>query len=240
MLQHLPAADRHHAAPAPWLSSYFLFSFADYHDRHNVHFGPLRVFNDDYLAPQNGFPQHPHAEMEIVTLVLDGEVTHEDTLGNRTTITAGEVQRMTAGTGVAHSEMNRQEKPLHLYQLWFLPTQRGLAPSYEQKELDFLSRHNNELVPLVTGQKVLEDVVYMNSNSTVYWANLGAGKEIEFRTFPIRLVFIYVKEGSVVVNGVALGPNDQARIGDENTVRMIAEKDAQFILIDLPASEANY
>lgn len=240
MLQHLPAADRHHAAPAPWLSSYFLFSFADYHDRHNVHFGPLRVFNDDYLAPQNGFPQHPHAEMEIVTLVLDGEVTHEDTLGNRTAIIAGEVQRMTAGTGVAHSEMNRQEKPLHLYQLWFLPTQRGLAPSYEQKELDFLSRHNNELVPLVTGQKVLEDVVYMNSNSTVYWANLGAGKEIEFRTFPIRLVFIYVKEGSMVVNGVALGPNDQARIGDENMVRIIAEKDAQFILIDLPASEANY
>jgi len=240
MLQHLPAADRHHAAPAPWLSSYFLFSFADYYDRHNMHFGPLRVFNDDYVAPQNGFPQHPHAEMEIVTLVLDGEVTHEDTLGNRTAITAGEVQRMTAGTGMAHSEMNRQGKPLHLYQLWFLPAQRGLAPSYEQKELGFLSGNNNELVPLVTGQKVLEDVVYMNSNSTVYWANLDAGKEIDFRTFPIRLVFIYVKEGSLLVNGVALGPNDQARIGDENAVRILAEKDAQFILIDLPASEANY
>ena len=136
--------------------------------------------------------------------------------------------------------MNRQDKALHFYQLWFLPAQRGLAPSYEQKDLGFLGSNKNELVPLVTGQKVLEDVVYMNSNSTVYWANLGAGKEIDFKTFPIRLVFIYVKEGSLVVNGAALGPSDQARLGDEHSVRIVAEKDAQFILIDLPASEANY
>ena len=240
MLQHIPAADRHHAAPAPWLSSYFLFSFADYHDRHNLRFGPLRVFNDDSVAPQNGFPQHPHSDMEIVTLVLEGEITHQDTLGNHTAIKAGEVQRMTAGTGVAHSEMNRQDKALRLYQLWFLPTQRDLAPSYEQKDLGFLHGNKNELVPLATGQKVLEDVVYMNSNSTVYWANLGADKEIDFKTFPLRLTFIYVKEGSLVVNGVALGPNDQARISDEHSVRVVATKDAQLILVDLPASEANY
>ena len=240
MLKYISAADRHHAAPASWLSSYFLFSFADYFDRTNMHFGPLRVFNDDNVAPQNGFPQHPHSEMEIVTLVLEGEITHQDTMGNHTAIKAGEVQRMTAGTGVAHSEMNLQDKPLHLYQLWFLPTQRGLAPSYEQKDLGFLSGNKNELVPLATGQKVLEDVVYMNSNSTVYWADLRADKEIEFKTFPIRLALLYVKAGSLVVNGVALGPNDQARIGDENSVRIRAEKDAQFILIDLPASEANY
>nr|GFB83754.1 hypothetical protein [Tanacetum cinerariifolium] len=151
-------AVRHHAAPASWLSSYFLFSFADYFDKSNMHFGPLRVFNDDTVAPQNGFPQHPHSEMEIVTLVLEGEVSHEDTLGNRTTITAGEVQRMTSGTGLAHSEMNRQDSQLHLYQLWFMPSQKGLAPSYEQKDLGFLSSKKNELIPLVTGQKVLEDV----------------------------------------------------------------------------------
>ena len=240
MLAYISAADRHHAAPTAWLSSYFLFSFADYFDRGNLHFGPLRVFNDDTVAPQNGFPQHPHSEMEIVTLVLEGEVTHEDTLGNRTAIQAGEVQRMTAGTGVAHSEMNRQDQPLHLYQLWFMPSQKGLAPSYEQKDLGFLKGHSNELRPLATGQRVLEDVVYLNSNSTIYWCNLDNDKEVIFKTFPIRLTFIYVKQGAIRVNGTGLGINDQVRIDAEDVLTIQATKDAQFILIDLPGSEANY
>ena len=240
MFKYIAAADRHHASPAKWLSSYFLFSFADYFDRDNMHFGPLRVFNDDSVAAESGFPQHPHSEMEIVTLVLEGEITHQDTMGNKTTIKAGEVQRMTAGTGLAHSEMNRLDKPLHLYQLWFIPSQRSLAPSYEQKDLSFLSGPDNELVPLVTGQKVLEDVVFMNSNSTIYWANLDEGKDIEFKTFPLRLTFIYVKEGTIMVNGSELGPNDQARIADEDVVFIRAEKDAQFILIDLPGDEPHY
>lgn len=240
MLAYIAAADRHHAAPTTWLSSYFLFSFADYFDRNNLHFGPLRVFNDDTVAPQNGFPQHPHSEMEIITLVLEGEVSHEDTLGNRTTIQAGEVQRMTAGTGVAHSEMNRQDKPLHLYQLWFMPSQKGLAPSYEQKDLGFLKGHSNELRPLATGQRVLEDVVYLNSNSTIYWCNLDNEKEVIFKTFPIRLTFIYVKQGAIRVNGTGLGINDQVRIDAEDVLTIQATKDSQFILIDLPGSEANY
>ena len=239
MLQYVPAIDRHHAAPVAWLNSYFLFSFADYYDPKNVQFGPLRVFNDDTIQANAGFPQHPHSEMEIVTLVLDGEVTHEDTMGNKTAITKGEVQRMTAGTGLAHSERNDTDDTLHIYQLWFLSNQKGLAPSYEQKDLDFLDS-KNELVPLVTGQKVLEDVVYMNSNSTVYWANLREDKEIEFKTFPIRGTFIYVKQGTIYVNGSELGPNDQARATDENVLQIRAEADAQFILIDVPMMEVNY
>ncbi|KAA9327510.1 pirin family protein [Hymenobacter busanensis] len=239
MLTYIPATERRHASPAPWLNSYFLFSFADYYDPKNMHFGPLRVFNDDAVAANSGFPQHPHSEMEIVTLVLDGEIAHEDTMGNKTTIKAGEVQRMTAGTGLAHSEYNKTDKPLQLYQLWFLPNQRGLSPSYEQKDLDFLDS-TNELVPLVSGQKVLEDVVYINSNSTIYWSNLRAGKEVQFKTFPIRLTFIYVREGTIFVNGTELGAGDQARLTDEHVVDIRADKDAQFILIDLPAAEANY
>jgi len=241
MLQHIPAAARHHASPVHWLSSHFLFSFADYHDRHNMHFGPLRVFNDDLIAARNGFPQHPHSEMEIVTLVLDGEITHRDTMGNNTGIRAGEVQRMTAGTGLAHAELNQGGQPLHLFQLWFLPGQRGLAPSYEQKDLGFLKGHRNELRPLVTGQRVLEDVVFMNSNTTLYWANLDEGGEIEFKTFPLRLTFIYVKEGAVLVNGTQLAKNDQARISQEDVVRLVGTAaDTQLVLIDLPAEEANY
>ena len=240
MLKYISAADRHHAAPATWLSSYFLFSFADYFDRDNMHFGPLRVFNDDSVAAQSGFPQHPHSEMEIVTLVLEGEITHQDTMGNKTTIKAGEVQRMTAGTGLAHSEMNRQDKALHLYQLWFIPEPERPGPQLRAERPGLHQGNKNELVPLVTGQKVLEDVVYMNSNSTVYWSNLSEDKEIEFKTFPIRLTFIYVKEGTIFVNGTELGPNDQARMTDEDVVHIRADKDAQFILIDLPATEANY
>ncbi|WP_139921245.1 pirin-like bicupin family protein [Hymenobacter sp. DG01] len=239
MLKIVPATDRHHAAPVSWLSSYFLFSFADYYDPQNVQFGPLRVFNDDSIQGNAGFPQHPHSEMEIVTLVLDGELTHVDTMGNRATIKKGEVQRMTAGTGLAHSEQNDTDKAAHIYQLWFLPNQKGLPPSYEQKDVDFLDK-KNELVPLVSGQKVLEDVVYMNSNTTVYWCNLAQDKTVTFKTFPIRNTFIYVKEGSLYINGVDIGPNDQVRSTDENVLEIRASRDAQFILIDLPGSEANY
>lgn len=239
MLKLIPATDRFHAAPVAWLNSYFLFSFADYYDPENVQFGPLRVFNDDTIQANSGFPQHPHSEMEIVTLVLDGELQHEDTMGNKATIQKGEVQRMTAGTGLAHSEQNATDKAAHIYQLWFLANQKGLAPSYEQKDVDFLDT-KNELVPLVSGQKVLEDVVYMNSNSTVYWCNLSEGKTVTFKTFPIRNSFLYVKEGKIFVNGVDLGPNDQIRSTDEHVLEIQATHDAQFILIDLPAREANY
>ncbi|WP_232066340.1 MULTISPECIES: pirin family protein [Hymenobacter] len=239
MLKLIPATDRHHAAPVHWLSSHFLFSFADYYDPQNIHFGPLRVFNDDVIQGKSGFPQHPHSEMEIVTLVLEGELCHADTMGNKSTIKKGEVQRMTAGTGLAHSEQNDKDDAAHIYQLWFLPNQKGLAPSYEQKDVDFLDS-KNELVPLVSGQKVLEDVVYMNSNSTVYWCNLAAEKTVTFKTFPIRNTFVYVKEGTLYINGVDMGTNDQIRSTDENVLEIRASKDAQFILIDLPASEANY
>lgn len=239
MLKIIPAAARHHAAPVQWLNSYFLFSFADYYDPQNLHFGPLRVFNDDTIQPQSGFPQHPHSDMEIVTLVLDGELTHEDTAGNKRVIKKGDVQRMTAGTGIAHSEFNRTDKPVSLYQLWFIPNQKGLAFSYEDMELDFLDS-KNELMPIVSGQKVLENVAYMNSNSTVYWCNLREEKTVTFKTFPIRNTFIYVREGSLYVNGVDIGPNDQIRSTDEHVLEIRATKDAQFILIDLPAAEANY
>jgi len=240
MLKIIPATARHHAAPVQWLSSYFLFSFADYYDPQNMQFGPLRVFNDDTIQAQSGFPQHPHSDMEIVTLVLDGELTHEDTSGNKRVIKKGDVQRMTAGTGIAHSEFNRTDEPVHLYQLWFLPSQKGLAFSYEDMEMNFLSGPKNELRPLVSGQKVLENVVYMNSNSTIYWCDLREDKTVTFKTFPIRNTFIYVKEGSLYINGVDIGPNDQVRSTDEHVLEIRASKDAQFILIDLPGAEANF
>ena len=238
MIKLINAEDRHFSSTG-WLKSHFLFSFADYYDPANMHFGPLRVFNDDYVAPHSGFPQHPHSEMEIVTIVLDGEVSHEDSMGNKTVIRAGEVQRMTAGTGITHSEANNSDDELHLLQLWFIPNKRGLNPSYEQRRIDFKDS-KNELIPLVTGQKVLEDVVFMNSNSTIYYAHLKGEKEIDFKTFEIRKTLIYVLEGELFANGMQATQNDQLRIDHETAVLIRATQDSSFILIDVPAVEANY
>jgi len=238
MVELIRSSDRH-LSSQDWLKSYFLFSFADYYDPDNMHFGPLRVFNDDTVAPKSGFPMHPHSEMEIVSVVLKGEITHKDSLGNERTIKAGEVQRMTAGTGITHSEMNNSDEELHMYQLWFFPNRRGLQPSYEQKKMDFLDS-DNELIPLATGQKVLEDVIYMNSNSTVYYANLKEDKEIDFKTFDIRQSLVYLTEGQMFVNGVEVGKNDQLRISKVDVVKLRAAKNSSFVLIDLPAVEANY
>ena len=238
MVQVIKSAERHHASHG-WLNSYFLFSFADYYDPNNMQFGPLRVFNDDYIAPKSGFPMHPHSEMEIVTIVLKGEITHKDSLGNEKTIKAGEVQRMTAGTGITHSEENKSEEELHLYQLWFLPNRRGLQPSYEQKAINFLDAHD-ELIPLATGQKVLDDVIYMNSNSTIYHANLKEDQEISFKTFDIRKTMIYVTEGHMFVNGAEVMTHDQIRLEKQVMIKISAAKNTSFILVDLPAVEANY
>ena len=238
MVKLIKAFDRH-ASSNNWLQSHFLFSFADYYNPDNVNFGPLRVFNDDVVAPKGGFPRHPHSEMEIVTIVLEGEVEHEDSLGNKTIISAGEVQRMTAGTGISHSETNIQDEESHLYQLWFLPNKKGLEPSYEQKHVDFLDA-KNELIPLVTGQKVLEDVVFMNSNSTVYYGDLREEKEYNFQTFAIRKTLIYLTEGELFVNGYQILQHDQLRIEDVDLITIKAAKDSNFILIDVPAVPANY
>ncbi|GGK81412.1 pirin family protein [Rufibacter glacialis] len=238
MIKVIPASERHHATHG-WLDSYFLFSFSDYYDPNNVQWGPLRVFNDDYIKGNSGFPEHSHSEMEIVTIVLEGEVTHSDSLGNKTVIKGGEVQRMSTGTGVSHSEHNHTEGELHLYQLWFIPNKKGLTPSYEQKPIDFTGE-KNQLIPLVTGQKVLEDVVFINSNSTIYHANLSEGKEIDFKTFPIRKGLIYVTSGELFVNGIQVQKNDQVRSADVDALRIQATADSSFLLIDLPGVEANY
>ena len=238
MVELIKSSERHLSSQG-WLKSYFLFSFADYYDPNNVQFGPLRVFNDDTIAAKSGFPMHPHSDMEIITIVVKGEISHKDSLGNEKTIKAGEVQRMTAGTGITHSERNDSEEELHLYQLWFLPNRKGLQPSYEQKSLSFLDA-TNDLIPLATGQKVLEDVVYMNSNSTIYYANLQAGKEIDFKTSNIRKIFIYITEGAFFINGQEVMKNDQLRLDEQEIIKFKASNSGTFILIDLPAVEANY
>jgi len=239
MIRQIAASERHEARTGDWLRSNYLFSFADYYDPANVQFGPLRVFNDDYVSPDSGFPMHPHTEMEIVTIVLDGELTHTDNLGNDLVVGAGEVQRMTSGTGITHSEANRSKADVHLLQLWFLPNKRGLAPSYEHMKIDFLDT-KDELVPLVTGQKVLEDVVFINSNSTIFYGSFSQGKDFDYQTYKLRKNLIYVLEGNLIVNGVELADNDQVRLEDQDMISLHATAKTTFILVDVPAVEANY
>ncbi|MFD2999451.1 pirin family protein [Pontibacter toksunensis] len=239
MITLITAAERHNAEVGDWLKSTYLLSFADYYDPKNVEYGPLRVFNEDIIKPHAGFPSHPHAEMEIVNVVLDGELTYKDDLGHEVTAKAGSVQRITAGTGINVSATNNTDNPLHVFQLWFLPNKRGLAPSYEHMSLDFLDT-SNDLVPLVTGQKVLENVTYMNSNSTVYYGSLGQGENYDFKTFKIRKTLIYVIDGSMLVNNMEVDKNDQVRLEFLDVVSLHGRADARFLLIDVPAAEANY
>lgn len=239
MIKLITAAERHEAQVGEWLRSKYLFSFADYYDPANVQFGPLRVFNEDIIAPNSAFPSHPQSDMEIIIIVLEGKLSHKDNLGNQTEVVAGEVQRITAGTSITYSIGNETDKDLRVLQLWFLTNKPGLAPSYEQMSIDFKDT-SNKLVPLATGQKVLEDVVFMNSNSTVYYGKLGSDNHIDFQTFKIRKTLIYVLDGRIVVNGAELDTNDHIRLEDQEFITLYANKDASFILVDVPAIETNY
>jgi len=215
-----------------WLKSCWLFSFADYYDPDNVQFGALRVFNDDIVAPQSGFPTHPHREMEIITLVLDGAITHEDSMGNRTVVKAGEVQRMSAGTGVRHSEFNLEDKPVHLYQIWIVPGTPRLPPSYAQKHFA-PELWRNRLLPVASGQG-LPDTVTFHTDATIYRSDLDAGQKIDYAAGAGRAVFIYLLHGRLSVNGEEIARNDQLRTHPQGPLHLTAAENMGFILIDSP------
>ena len=229
MIRIVPAAERHFSHYG-WLKTYWLFSFSDYHDPANIRFGSLRVFNDDIIAPGGGFPTHPHREMEIVTVVLDGELTHEDSMGNRGVIKAGEVQRMSAGTGVTHSEFNLGEKPLHLYQIWIIPGKDGRPPSYDQKGFD-RSSWENRLFPVASGRSIPGAVTF-HSDATIYRAALDAGREITIEETAGRKIFIYLTGGEISVNDHTMKENDQARIDVETPVTIRAGERSELVVIE--------
>ena len=231
MSANIIPADRRHFTDMGWLQTYWLFSFSDYYNPANMGHGKLRVFNDDVVRPRTGFPTHPHEEMEIITIVLKGEITHKDSMGNGGVIRAGEVQRMSAGTGLTHSEFNKADRDLHFYQIWVLPDEAGLAPSYEQKEFkenDF----RNVLFPLASGQNHA-GAVRFHTDAAIYRSRLDAHRKLELRTAPERKLFVYVTSGGLQVNGEALAVKDQARVEGIDRLELKADQDADFILIDV-------
>jgi hypothetical protein len=232
MIQLVRKEDRHFSNFG-WLQTYWLFSFAGYFDPNNIQFGALRVFNDDVVAPGTGFPTHPHEEMEIVTIVLDGEMTHEDSMGNRVVIKGGEVQRMSAGTGLTHSEFNLTERPVHFYQIWIFPDKRGLKPSYDQKTYD-PSVWKNTLHPVASGQNV-RDTVTFHTDATIYRASLDTGRALSFQATRGRRLFVYLTSGRLSVNGHEIESGGQARIDTEDPLHFEAHENADLILVDVPS-----
>ncbi|MGE0884864.1 MAG: pirin family protein [Blastocatellales bacterium] len=231
-MQIIRANERFHLE-SDWLSAYWLFSFDRYYDPNNLNFGPLRVFNHDMIAGGGGFPTHPHREMEIVTYVLDGELAHKDSTGGRGVIHASEVQRMTAGTGVAHSELNASEtRPVRLLQIWVLPERAGLNPSYEQKQFTTEQR-TGVLLPIASGQDA-PGAVKIHQDTTFYVSRLGAGDHVSHELRAGRRAFFYLIEGEVSLNGEKLSTGDQARITDAAKLELVASGESELILIDLP------
>jgi hypothetical protein len=233
MMQLIKSEERHFADHG-WLQTRWHFSFAEYYDPANVHWGALRVFNDDVIQPGQGFPMHGHRDMEIITCVLDGALEHQDSMGNRGVIHPGEVQVMSAGTGVKHSEYNHsKEEPLHLLQLWVLPRTKKLTPRWEQKQFTPAERAG-KLLPVVSSGEV-PGTLAIDQDAAIYLSALKAGEEVTHRSRPKRKAYLFVIAGGVNVNGETLAAGDQARIADETELRMRASADAEVILLDLPA-----
>ncbi|HWP64700.1 MAG TPA: pirin family protein [Candidatus Limnocylindria bacterium] len=231
MIQIRGSEERGHANHG-WLDTRHTFSFADYHDPRFMGFRALRVINEDHVAPARGFGTHPHRDMEILTYMVAGSLQHRDSMGNGSVIKPGEVQRMTAGTGVTHSEMNPSPtEPAHLLQIWILPERPGLPPSYEQRE--FPAPERRDRLRLVASRDGRDGSVTVHQDVDVYAASLSPGATVELPLQPGRHAWVQVVRGVVAVNGTALADGDGAALSGERSVRLDAHGDAELLLFDL-------
>ncbi len=223
--------DRGHADHG-WLNTRFTFSFADYFDPKHIHFRTLRVMNDDRVAGGGGFPTHPHQDMEIVTYVLEGALEHRDSMGNGSVIRPGDVQYMSAGTGVAHSEFNASEKEsVHLYQIWMFPDKKGYKPAYDQK--NFTVEEKRGKLRLLVSPDGRDGSVKIRQDNELYATVLGAGESVQHALKPERHAYLQVARGSVTLNGTTLETGDGAEISAEKKLELSGVKDAEVLLFDL-------
>ncbi len=216
----------------PWLDSRHTFSFGGYHDRRYMGFRDLRVINEDRVATAKGFGTHAHRDMEIITYVLDGAVEHKDSTGTQTTIVPGEVQRMSAGTGISHSEHNPSEiEPVHFLQIWILPERENLPPSYEQRAFD-LEKNRGRWV-LMAARDGRDGAVTVHQDAALSVARLLAGQQAAYRLKPGRHAWLQIARGSAALNGASLGSGDGAAVSGEEILEVSAVKDAEVLLFDL-------
>jgi quercetin 2,3-dioxygenase len=215
-----------------WLDSYHTFSFANYYDRNYMNFRSLRVINEDVVNPGKGFGTHGHSDMEIITYVLEGALEHKDSLGTGAVIKPGEVQRMSAGTGIQHSEFNpSQTDRVHLLQIWLLPDTNGLEPSYEQRDFPVVERRGK--LRLVAARDARDGAVKVHQDVDLYAAVLDKNSRVSHVLQPNRHAWIQVARGAVLLNGLTLEKGDGAAVSDEAELVIEAAEDAEFLLFDL-------
>ncbi len=215
-----------------WLDSHFTFSFADYFDLEHVQFRTLRVMNDDRVAGGGGFPTHPHRDMEIVTYVLEGALEHKDSMGNGSVIQPGDVQYMSAGTGVRHSEFNASKtEPVHLYQIWMLPEKQGLNPAYDQK--NFSEEEKRGKLRLVASPDGRDGSVKIRQNNELYATMIDSGETVKHELKKDRHAYVQVARGSITLNGTKLDVGDGAAISAEKALELVGVKKAEVLLFDL-------
>jgi len=226
-----PARERGHAEHG-WLDTRHTFSFADYYDPAHLGFRTLRVINEDRVQPAQGFPTHPHRDMEILTYVLEGALEHRDSLGNGSVIRSGDVQRMSAGTGVLHSEFNAaRDAAVHFLQIWIIPEKRGLAPGYEQKTFDPSERQDR--LRLVASRQGSDNSVTVHQDVRLYAGLLAAGASVVLSLAPHRHAWVQVARGRVRLNGIDLEAGDGAAVSDETSLTVEGRDPAEILLFDL-------
>ncbi len=230
MIEHRPF-DRLGHERLKWLDTRYHFSFAGYHDPARMGWGALRVWNDDEIAPGAGFPPHPHRDMEIVTYVRAGAVTHEDSLGNKGRTEAGDVQVMSAGTGIRHAEYNRENEPTRLFQIWIVPSERGGAPGWGTRPFPKADRAGR-LVVLASGDKADAEALPIRADARVLGATLQRGESLEYRLGAGRHAYLVPVSGSLEVNGLTLAARDGAAIRDEAVLRLSALAETELVMVD--------
>ena len=232
MIKLRKSQERGHANHG-WLDSYHSFSFARYYDPEYMGYSVLRVINEDVVAPAQGFGMHPHRDMEIVTYMLQGELRHEDSMGNGSVIRAGDVQRMTAGTGVVHSEFNASAtEPVHLLQIWLLPERNNLTPSYEEKHFEQAEKQDRWC--LVASQDGREGSIVVHQDVALYATCMSKGTRLNYSVKNERSIYVQVARGSITLNGEALYAGDAAAIDAQQTIELVADEAAELLLFDLP------
>jgi redox-sensitive bicupin YhaK (pirin superfamily) len=236
MIQLRKSQERGHANHG-WLDSYHSFSFARYYDEQHMGYSVLRVINEDVIAPAQGFGMHPHRDMEIITYMLAGELRHEDSLGNGSVIRAGDVQRMTAGTGIVHSEFNASgSESAHLLQIWILPERNNLEPGYEEKH--FSPEEKRNVWRLIASRDGRDGSLQVHQDMALYASLLTAGTALAYEASAGRSLYLQIARGSVDMDGTRLLAGDAAKINDQRSLSLKALADSELLLFDLPAHDA--
>lgn len=231
MIETMPS-DSRGGADHGWLKTRHTFSFANYYDPERVHFGDLRVINEDRVAPGSGFGAHPHRDMEILTYVISGAIEHRDSMGNGAVVPAGDLQRMTAGTGVLHSEFNHSaEEMLHFLQIWILPDTRNLQPGYEQRHFSREDKLN--VLRLIASCDGRDGSITVHQDVDLYASVLEAGRQVALDDVTGRRIFVQVISGELDVNGEALAAGDGAKVTAIDSVGITASSDTEFLLFNL-------